>query len=555
MSGGGTPRQKMINLMYLVLLALLAMNISKEVLNSFALVNNGLVKTNKSFAAKNDATYNQFEIAMLDDAVKVRPYYDKAKGVRKRSQEMFDYIETLKRDLIKEVENAETITIETQNGKDTIVPIINDLVQMQSKEDNATPTRYFMATPSGSVGDAAAEPGSRAYDLKEKIKNYKKDLITYIDPKDRPNIRLGLDIGDVFNHHENKNVTWENNIFYHNASIAVMCLLTKMQNDVKNAESDIINALLNRINAKSFKFDTLASRVIAKSNYVVIGDDYNADVFLAGFSTTSNPQIWVGDVDTVTNTIKGHIDSTSVKVSNGVGHYITSPSAQGTVEWGGLIRVKDPVDPTIIRSYPFKSEYKAAPPAVTVSPDKMNVFYIGIDNPVSISAAGFAAEDLVPSLAGGSISGGKGKYNVRVNKTASGKCMVNVSVKTKTGMKPMGKGTEFRVKPVPNPVPEFMGKRGSDVVSQAQLKGASGVLAKLDNFEFDLKFPVVSFNVSMTVNGQVIDSPTNGSALSQQQLSLLAKAKKGMKVYIENVKVKKPDGAVVDIGGVGLKVL
>ena len=122
-------------------------------------------------------------------------------------------------------------------------------------------------------------------------------------------------------------------------------------------------------------------------------------------------------------------------------------------------------------------------------------------------------------------------------------------------MKPMGKGVEFRVKNVPNPVPEFMKVRGSGVMSQAQLKSASVVLAVLDNFEFDLKFPVVSFNVSMTVNGQVIDAAGSGASLNENQRGLLSKAKKGMKVYIENVKCKKPDGAVVDIGTVGLKVI
>src|ERR1035437_2100822 len=188
MAGGGTPRQKMINLMYLVLLALLAMNISKEVLNSFALVNNGLVKTNKTFAAKNESTYAEFETAMLNDAVKVRPYYDKAKAVQKRSKEMFDYIENLKKDLIKEVEQSDVVTLETKRGKDSIVPIINDIVQMANKEDHSTPTRFFMA---GS--DAVAAPGTKAYELKDKIKKYKEDLITYIDPRDRAHIRLGLD--------------------------------------------------------------------------------------------------------------------------------------------------------------------------------------------------------------------------------------------------------------------------------------------------------------------------------------------------------------------------
>src|SRR4051812_23304853 len=105
MAGGKlSPRQKMINMMYLVLTALLAMNVSKEILNSFALLNNGLVKTNHNFTAKNEAMYSNFDAAELNDQVKVRPWNDAAKSVKKRSQEMFNYIEDLKTELVNEVE-------------------------------------------------------------------------------------------------------------------------------------------------------------------------------------------------------------------------------------------------------------------------------------------------------------------------------------------------------------------------------------------------------------------------------------------------------------------
>ena len=551
MSGGGTPRQKMINLMYLVLLALLAMNISKEVLNSFALVNNGLVKTNVSFSQKNEVTYNQFETALLNDPNKVRPYYEKALAVKKRSQEMFQYIESQKITLIHEVENRDSITIESRSGKDSTVRIVSDILHMEGKEDNATPTHYFMGQ-----ADDAAIPGTPAFELKDKIKKFKEDLMTYIDPKDRANIRLGLDISNTYSQHEGKDITWESNIFYHNAAVAVICLLTKMQNDVKNAESDIINALYKRIDISSFKFDTLSARVVANSNYVLLGDEYRAEIFMAAFSTTSNPAIWLGNVDSVHNKIIGTIDSTSIKVSKGIGVFSMSPSAEGTVPYQGLIRMKDPADPAIIHSYPFRSEFKAARPAIVVSPDKMNVFYIGLDNPVSISVPGIAAEDIQPSMSGAaSISGSRGKYTVRVKGPSGKECLVNVSARTKNGTRSMGQGVKFRMKSVPNPVATCYGKRGTDVIKQGELQFIKGVVPVLDNFEFDIKFPVVSFDVSMNVNGLEMTVSTTGPALNDAQMAMIKRAKKGGKVYIEKVKVKKPDGAVVDIGSVNLKVL
>jgi len=552
MGGGGklSPRQKMINMMYLVLTALLAMNVSKEILNSFALLNNGLVRTNTNFTVKNEITYSAFETAELNDPNKVRPFRDKAEAVKKKAQVMFDYIENIKSELIKEVEQKEETTITARNGEDSTIKIASNVFYMEGKDNNQIPTHYFM----GELDKAA--PGNKAYEFKEKVTNFKKDLNTFIPEKERKNIKLGLETDDVYSATEDLMISWENNNFYHNPAIAVIAILTKMQNDVKNAEADIINALYKQIDVSSFKFDTLSARVVANSNYVLLGDEYRAEVFMAAFSTTSNPQVWLGDVDSVKHEIRGPKDTSSVKVNKGVGIYSVSPSAEGTVQWGGIIRMKDPADPTVYHSYPFKSEFKAARPAIVVSPDKMNVFYVGIDNPVSISVPGIAAEDLQPSMSGGSIGGSRGKYSVKVPQSMAGKeCMVNVSAKTKNGVKSMGQGVKFRVKTVPNPVPTVYGKRGTDVIKAGEVQFVKGVVPMMDNFEFELKFPVVSFDVSMNVNGLEVTESVQGPSMSDKQRALIGRAKKGNKIYIEKVKVMKPGGIIAEIGSVNLKVI
>ena len=552
MAGGKlTPRQKMINMMYLVLTALLAMNISKEVMNSFAILDSGMRKSNEAFAVKNEITYNAFELALLNDRKKVQKYYDHAKAVKERCKQMYDEIEQLKREIIVEEEASDKAVIETKSGKDSSVNIVEDVIYMQNKDDNSKPTHYMMGE-----SDQAATPDTRAFKLKEDIKKFKEDLLTHIDPKDRQNIRLGLDIGNVYSSHEGKEITWESNTFYHNPAIAVIALMTKMQNDVKNAETDIISSLYNRIDVNSFKFDTLSGRVNANSNYVLIGDEYKAEIFVAGFSTTSNPQIWLGNFDSITGKPLGPIDSTSVKVDRGVGIYTISPSTEGTTDYKGIIRMKNPADPKAPpRVFPFSSQFKSARPAIVVSPDKMNVFYIGLDNPVSISVPGIAAEDLQPSVSGGSLAKtGSGKFNIKVNASAK-EAIVNVSAKTKSGTKSMGPGLHFRVKPVPNPVATIYGKRGTDVIKQGELQFLKSVVPMLDNFEFDLKFPVVSFDVSMNVNGIEVTESSNGGTLSEKQSALIKKAHKGNKVYIEKVRVQKPGGQVVDIGSVNLKVI
>lgn len=527
-----TPRQKMIGMMYLVLTALLALNVSKEILNAFIIVNTGLEKTNANFTNKNEVTYNAFEKALANDERKVRPYKDKADAVKKLAKEMNDYIENLKKELMRHVD-----------GNDTL----SNLKYLGAKDNYDIPTHIM-------IGDDPENATGKARDLKEKIKKYRESLLNYVETKERDHMKIGLTTEDVYSFAEEKFVKWENNAFYHNPIAAVITILSKLQNDVKNAEADVINQLYKQIDVGSFKFDTLSARVVANSNYVLIGDEYRAEVFVAAFSTTSNPQIWLGQVDSVNNKIIGAIDSTSVKVNHGVGIYAVKPGSEGEQKWGGLIRVKNPVDNSWI-PYPFKSSFMSARPAAVVSPTKMNVFYIGVDNPVDISVPGVPAENLRPSMSGGSISGGKGKYMVKV----SGGTKATVNVGANMGGSNRNMGTfEFRVKPVPDPVCNFANKRASDpnnAITKSALLAAQGVIAEMVNFDFDLKFQVMSFDLSMTVGGVEVSEKSNGNMVSANQKTILQKSKTGNKVYIENVKVRGPDGSVRTIAGLSLKIV
>ena len=526
----------MIGMMYLVLTALLALNVSKEILNAFIIVNTGLEKTNVNFTNKNEITYAAFEKAKLNDEKKVRPYYDKAIAAGNASKEMTGYIEKIKLELIREVDAVDTLS---------------NLRYLNAKDNYDIPTHYMIGNdPENATGKAA--------ELKVKIKNYRELLTGLVPENERKNLKLGLTTEDVYSFAEEKMVKWEDNAFYHNPVAAVITILSKLQNDVKNAESDIINNLYKQIDVSSFKFDTLSARVVANSNYVLIGDEYRAEVFVAAFSKTANPQVWLCETDSLKNYAPvGKIDSTTVAVSKGIGVYTVHPSADGENKWGGLIRIKNPVDNQYI-SYPFKSVFMSARPSAVVSPTKMNVFYIGVDNPVDISCPGVPAEKLRPSISGGTISGasgGKGKYNVRV--TVGPKCNVAVSAQFGGSNKSMG-NFEFRVKRVPDPVTNFAGKRANDpntAIGKSALLASQGVIAEMVDFDFDLKFQVLSFDLSMTVGGVEVSEKSNGNMVSAGQKMILGKAKSGSKVYIENVKVKGPDGSVRTISPLALKVI
>ena len=551
-SGKLSPRQKMINMMYLVLTALLAMNVSKEILNSFAILNSGLVKTNENFTIKNEAIYNNFQKAMLTDKIKTGPYYNKALAVKKRSQEMFDYIEKLKNELIKKVEKKEMTEVRARNGQDSLVRIASNILYMEGKDDYQSPTYFFMGDKDNAV------PGNRAYEFKDKVQKFRKDMTMIIPIEDRKNIKLGLETGDIFSPAEDLMVSWENNNFYHNPAVAAIAILSKMQNDVKNAEADIINALYNRLSIDTYKFDKLAARVNPNSNYVLIGDEYKAEIFAAGISTTSNPDIWLGDYDTISKTFRGPIDSTSVKVQNGIGIYSISPESEGTTDLKGIIRVKNPANPGAPPDiFPFQSQYQSARPAIVAAPTGMNVFYRGLENPLAVSVPGIAAEDLVVGISGG---GGKitkkanGEYIVNVS--SGNNCFINVSAKMKDGtVRPMGKGIEFRVRQVPTPVTEVFGKRNSAKINQAEVASIKKVFAKLDDFILNVPYNVVSFEVSTVVNNKYVTIPAKGNSVTAEQAELIKNVKKGNAITIENVKVQRPDKTIVDAGNVILKVM
>ena len=530
-----SPRQKMIGMMYLVLTALLALNVSKEIIMAFVVMNNGLEKTNQASESKNGILYGAFEKAKANDEKKTQKWYDKAQLVKKESQGLIKYIEEIKAEI-----KAETEGIEKK---------VADTFQLQyiSVLDNYDISTHYL------IGSDPADVTGKAKELKEKIDKFKTTLLGLLEESERKNVNIGLYTGDSYNVSEEKMVNWAWYNFYHLPIAAAVANLTKIQNDIRNAEGDMVNYLLKKVSAADFKFDTLAARVVANSNYVLTGEEYRAEIFVAAFSSTSNPQVWLGEVDTTdakNPKIKGTIDSTSVKVDLGVGIYSVHPGSEGEQKYGGIIRVKAP-DNTYV-SYRFKSSFMAARPAAVVSPTKMNVFYIGVENPVEISAPGVSADQLKPSMSGGTLSGGKGKYIVKVTKGPE----VSISVGANLNGKNTNMGTfKFRVKQVPDPVAYFAGKKGVDVISKSALLAAQGVIANMENFDFDLKFLVLSFDMSMTVNGAEVTVKSSGNACSSDQKTYIQKVKTGAKVYIENVKVKGPDGSIRTIAGINLKVI
>ncbi len=519
------PRQKMINIMYLVLTALLALNVSVQILNAFIAVNNGLVETNHNFDKKNANTMSLFEKAMADDPMKTKPYYDKAKRVQQWSKELCNYIDTLKSVLIAQTDGKSRKTADTMK-----------LSEINAKDNFDIPTHIL-------INDAASEDGSKgkAHELKMKIAAFRKEVMGLFDPaKDSILANIGLKTPNVYSSEEERKVTWEVANFYERPLVAEICLLSKEQNDVKNVEATMEAYLLSSVNASNFKFDRIVKEVVPYSNYVILGDSFKASIFMAAYSSTQNPRIIVGDVDTVTGApIKGgHVDS--VRVANGMGYYAVKTDHEGSIRYAGNITIQLP-DGTY-KPYPFHSSYLVAKPAVVIEPTMMNVFYIAVDNPVEISVPGVPDDNLRPSFQGpGSISGSKGKYTVRVSSGDGSKCHISVSAKLSDGSTKNFPPQEFRIKRLPDPICYVAGKKGDINITKAVLLNNPKVEAVMENCDFNVHYDVTSFQIVVTAGGYSKIEQSNSGRLTPSMMSLIKQSPSGNHVIFQKVNVKGPD--------------
>lgn len=544
-----TPRQKMIGMMYLMLTCMLALNISKEVLNAFIVVNEGLVKTNEVFEQKNAYMYAALEKAKANSPEKAGPASNAAQKAKEYSAELDKYIQELKIELFMAADGCTREVAMTANIKD-----------LQAK-DNVDRPHFIL------IGESVDGSAGKARILKNKLNEYKEKLIALLnDPKiDIPNKPKEIkDLGDLgINTADNPNASpdkpfekyWETNTFGEIPLAAVITMLTQVQNQVKNAEATIVNKLLGSIGASDFKFDTIAPRIVPRSNYIVSGDSYEAELFIAAFSTTDKPRILVGSgFDSTKGELTGTIDS--VTVERGVGKYKVDGPGIGAHTFAAVIQVKNPVTGEF-KTYPIKSggkydlEYMVAKPQAVISPTKMNVLYIGVPNPIDISVSGFRADQINANISQGSLS--KSGTGYVANVKTPGKCNISVSVKDDKGQSRSMGSMEFRIKRVPDPVPKVANLKGGSI-SKSLLVSQTGVKADLENFDFDLKFDVVGFLVEATIKGFSESKVSTGARFTPEQIALINKVAIGQSVYIADVKAKKPDGTVANIGTIKFKL-
>ena len=550
MAGGKeTPRQKMIGMMYLVLMAMLAMNVSKEVLDSFILIDNALDNTNKNYQNKIESSYNEFKRKNQLDPGKVGEWYKKAEKVRKAANDMAEYTHDLREQVIYFTQGSyagEWGAIE--DVPDSMFMIAN----FPAKDDYDKPTNLMIGDPGAPKGE---DIEWSALQFKSKLQAYVTELNSILGSKGQKEVVIPISF-DGIKQPDGTTETWENGNFYHIPIAAVATNLTRFEAEVRNAEADVLQYLLGKIGSNDFSFDEIDVKVLPKSNYVVLGDSFKADVIVAAYSTTQPIGLEVGsDIDTSGTSdswsVKNPVAEDRISTGAGVATYSYKPTSEGEVTWGGFVSMTKPNGQKV--KYPFKSSFVAAKASAVVSATKMNVFYRGLKNPLSVSVAGFSKDAVKVDITNGSFTGSNGNYEVTPGKGRE--CKVIVSVKTEGGGYKKMTEEKFRVKGLPKPEPYFANITGSGEVSTGKLKISKSVSARLDDFLFDgVKYNVVSFELVAYNKGKPVQLSAKGNRLTGPMQNLLKVQRKGNRVFIQNVFAKGPDGKRRNIGNINLVI-
>ena len=558
MAGGGkeTPRQKMIGMMYLVLTALLAMNVSKQILQGYLSVNESLVKSKQNLTENNTRVTKAFEASIGGNAA-AKPYYEKALEAQKLIKEVDKYISELR---AKIVAHTEPTALENEKIADTL-----NLRYMDKIDDYDMPSHML-----GLGEPKNPEKGAfTAYELRMKMSGLHDKLVAMVDAMQKDPKTKFLDddyqgikkkFGSIKPTDSNRDedgvkYNWEMDNFYHLPLAAVYTNLNKFQTDLKNVEAEVLQVFSGASGKLAIKFDAIKARVVAPSSYIQAGQPYEADIFLAA----SSSKLAAGDMEIIVGvdsaTAAGGAKGTLVPVVGGEGKYSVGTGGQGEQTYKGVIKYKNP-DGTF-KYYPFEQSYMVAAPAVAVEPEKMNVFYVGVENPIIVSAAGVSPTELMVNATGGGVTktgGAGGKFVLKF--TTPGECLISVSAKTKDGTKSQGPPKKFRVKRIPDPVCKLGGKPANGVLEfkKIELAAIGGVGADLPGFDFDVKFPVISFVFSANVKGNIKEFNCTGANLSSEAKSVLQSLSAGGKAFFENVKVKAPDGSIRTLPTASLKV-
>ena len=496
----------MINLLYVVLMAMLALNISTEVLNGFAIVEESLNRTTANSSKENAAMYNSFEEQMKKNPEKIKQWFEKATQVKNMSDELFNFAQELKLAIARDAD-----------GEDA------DLSNIENKDNLESASHIMLAPGTGK--------GQKLFDM---INNYRESMLKFVtDERQRATIKSNLST-EVPKNTLSVGKNWQEYMFENMPVAAAITLLSKLQSDVRYAEGEVLHSLISNVDVKDIRVNKLSAFVIPESKTVVRGDKFSARIVMAAVDTTQRPEIFIG--------------GRKVSLRNNL--YEFTPTSTGEFNLTGYITMFNRSGELIRRD--FSQKYYVVDPSATVSADLMNVLYAGYDNPMSVSIPGVPLNAVTATMSGGSLrSVAPGKYIARPSTIGQDVTIIVSSNQTGKAQQ-MGKFT-FHVRKLPDPTAYIaIGTnrfRGGGL-AKSSIMSMNTLQAAIDDGLLDIAFRVNSFQTVFFDNmGNAVPVSSNGASFSQQQREMFRKMSRNKRFYITKISASGPDGTTRQLPG------
>jgi gliding motility-associated protein GldM len=520
------PRQLMINLMYLVLTAMLALNVSAEIINAFFMIDRGIEGSNKVIDESNNFAMTALEKNAEQDEEKYGKLVDAADQIRDISKEFNDYIASVREEMVEvtggyypEDDSKHPGQPKGYKNKDVTTRILVDEGRGEEIKEKILSTRQQIMDI---INDLKGTEGTAIND--ETIADLEKSIT--------------LGISDDWQTKAEKPISWSHFTFNQMPLASIFPIFRKFQNDMKSSEAAVLNYLVNQVGAETFKVDNFIPIASAPKSYIIAGEEYKADITIGASSRS------------VYDNMSIKVNGRDLDVEDGIAQYAARASSPGIKKYDVSITLTNPTTGKV-ETYEKEFEYEVGRRSVTVAADKMNVFYIGVDNPVSIAAAGVSSNELRVSASGGGLQlnrTGTGKYNAKVTTPGEAKITVSGGGLTPTTF-------DFRVKRIPDPVPQLGRSRGG-TMGNGEFKAQEGVLAILENFDFDARCNIQGYTlVYIPKREDPIESINPGARYNDKSRRLAARAKPGDSYYFNNIKARCPgDRAGRDIGTMAFQI-
>lgn len=515
------PRQLMINLMYLVLTAMLALNVSAEIINAFFAIDEGNQSTMQVVNQQLEAT-EQGLIQLLKDPSKerFRPLGDAVKSVRGTSAELHAYIEELRQLLIDEAGNRDGTT----NDQDFTTSY--GMVVPTGKKDKDVTTRLLVDEGKGA-------------ELEAKIKATRERLLAVytqllrehgpqmdLKPEDieqriqRIEQSIPLRVDEAWKESEKK--SWAEFKFKQMPLAAVLPILSQIQTNAQSTEATMVNHFVEIAGGRVIDIDQFFPIVNAERSYVIKGEPFKARISLGAYSSQLDPK-------NVEITVNGRPVQLG---ADGLADFSQIARETGSKRLVLESKVTNPLTGKVITGS-TTYEYEVGMRSASVAADKMNVFYIGVDNPITLSAAGVPSEQLRVQAEGATISGSGARRTVQVKRQGEAKIILSGG-----GLAPTT--FNFRVKPIPNPEVKLGGKMDG-VIRSADFRVQPGLYPELKDFVFDAKCDIQSYTLFYTPKGgDPIRYTGQGRRFTGEIADAVRRAKAGDDYVFTEVKAKCP---------------